>query len=102
MKVLYCIGCFILPPKSDCNISMIVSQTTVKLCSKIEIISSSQSKFTSTKQYDRRCQKLRSTYKIRSVFFLALVSIFLKFSVVFLIEDGQTESEVNELTTTYA
>ena len=81
---------FYFASKIDCDISMIVFQTRVKLCSKIEIISSSQSKLSCAKQYDRRCQKqLCSTYKVRSVFlfFLALVSIFLKFSVVFLIAE---------------
>ena len=40
---------FYFVPKSDGDISIIVFQTTVKLCCKIEIISSSQSEITSTK-----------------------------------------------------
>ena len=75
---------FYFVSKSDCNISMIVFQTTVKLCSKIEIIFSSQIKLTSTKKYDRKCQKqLCSSYKIRSDFFIVGPN-FLKFSVDFL------------------
>ena len=63
---------FYFVSKSDCNISMIVFQTTVKLCSKIEIIFSSQIKLTLVqKKYDRRCQKqLCSSCKIRSDFFI--------------------------------
>ena len=81
---------FYFVSKSDCNISMIVFQTTVKLCSKIEIISSSESKLTSRKKYDRRFQKqLCSSHNIRSDFFSVgfYISIFLKFSVVFLTAD---------------
>ena len=75
---------FYFVSKSDCNISMNVFQTTVKLCSKIEIIFSSQSKLTSTKKYDRRCQKqLCSSYTIKSDFFIGGPN-FLKFSVDFL------------------
>ena len=64
---------------------MIVFHTAVKLCSKIEIIFSSQIKLTWVqKKYDRRCQKqLCSTYKIRFDFFI-IGPNFLKFSVDFL------------------
>ena len=106
LRIFYCV------PKGDCNISMIVFQTTIKLCSKVEIISSSQSKLTSTKKYDRRCQKqLCSSYKIRSDFFSVGFYIFEVFCSLLSsrrkLEDGQTEtifnvSEVNELLTTYA
>ena len=58
---------FYFVSKSDGNINMSVFQTTVKLCSKIEIIFSSQRKLTSTKNMTESAQKqLRSSYKIRS------------------------------------
>ena len=75
---------FYFVSKSDCNISMIVFQTTVKLCSKIEIISSSQSKLTSTKKMTESAKSNYAQVIKLDLTFLALVSIFLEFSVVFL------------------
>ena len=63
---------------------MIVFQTTVKLCSKIEIISSSQSKLTSTKKVTESAKSNYAQVIKLDLTFLALVSIFLEFSVVFL------------------
>ena len=63
---------------------MIVFQTTVKLCSKIEIISSSQSKLTSTKKMTESAKSNYAQVIKLDLTFLALVSIFLEFSVVFL------------------
>ena len=75
---------FYFVSKSDCNIRMIVFQTTVKLCSKIEIISSSQSKLTSTKKVTESAKSNYAQVIKLDLTFLALVSIFLEFSVVFL------------------
>ena len=75
---------FYFVSKSDCNISMIVFQTTVKLCSKIEIISSSQSKLTSTKNTTESAKNNYALVIRLDLTFLALVPIFLKFSVVIL------------------
>ena len=75
---------FYFVSKSGCNISMIVFQTTVKLCSKIEIISSSQSKLTSTKKMTESAKSNYAQVIKLDLTFLALVSIFLEFSVVFL------------------
>ena len=93
---------FYFVSKSDCNICLIVFQTTVKLCSKI-------SNFTSTvKKYDRRWQKLLySSYKIRSDFFYLWRHILEVFSSLLKAEEDyktykQKQSEVNELPTTYA
>ena len=74
---------FYFVSKSDCNTSMIVFQT-VKLCSKIEIISSSQSKLTSTKKMTESAKSNYAQVVKLDLTFLALVSIFLEFSVVFL------------------
>ena len=63
---------------------MIVFQTTIKLCSKVEIISSSQSKLTSTKNMTEGAKNNYALVIKLDLTFLALVSIFLKFSVVFL------------------
>ena len=78
LRIFYCV------PKGDCNISMIVFQTTIKLCSKVEIISSSQSKLTSTKNMTEGAKNNYALVIKLDLTFLALVSIFLKFSVVFL------------------
>ena len=68
---------------------MIVFQTTVKLCNQIDIISSSQKAAQKkASQYKKIWPKLRKTnYALvikLGLTFLALFSIFLKFSVVFL------------------
>ena len=78
LRIFYCV------PKGDCNIRMIVFQTTIKLCSKVEIISSSQSKLTSTKNMTEGAKNNYALVIKLDLTFLALVSIFLKFSVVFL------------------
>ena len=67
---------FYFVPKSDCNISMIVSQTTVKLYSKIEIISSSQSRIQYQKIWPKVPKTIILSNKIRSDFFSVGFYIF--------------------------
>ena len=72
---------FYFVSKSDCNISMIVFQTTVKLCSKIEIIFSSQIKLTWVQKNMTEGAKNNYALVIKlDLTFSALVSNFLKFS----------------------
>ena len=71
---------FYFVSKSDYNISMIVFQITVKLCSKIEITSSSQSKLTSKKNVTEGAKNnFALVINKLDLDFLALVSTFLKF-----------------------
>ena len=63
--------------KRDCNISMIVFQTTVKLCSKIEIIFSSQIKLTWVQKNMTEGAKNNYALVIKlDLTFLSLVLIF--------------------------
>ena len=87
---------FYFVSKSDCSISTIVFQTTVKLCSKIEIISSSQSKLTSTKKMTESAKSNYAQVIKLDLTFLALVSIFGVFCSLLnsrrRLEDGQTKT----------
>ena len=68
---------FYFVSKSDCNISMIVFQTTVKLCSKIEIIFSSQIKLTWVQKNMTEGAKNNYALVIKlDLTFLSLVLIF--------------------------
>ena len=76
-----------------------------ELFNTIEIISSSQSKLTST---NNKTESTKNNYAKLDRTFSAFVFIFLTFSVVLLTAekdyttDKQKQSEVKELTTTYA
>ena len=63
---------------------MIVFQTKIKLCSKIEIISSSQSKLTTKKNMTEGAKNNYALLIKLDLTLLALFSIFLKFPVVLL------------------
>ena len=66
--------------KRDCNISMIVFQTTVKLCSKIEIIFSSQIKLTWVQKNMTEGAKNNYALAIKlDLTFLSLVLFFWSF-----------------------